>query len=77
MCRCGRPYETADGGGRYCPNCDLVQIREMMRMNRLRTRNDIKYDAYWRSVMTVEYPPLPSGVDEDWINGTGDNDDDE
>lgn len=72
MCRCGMSYLTTQGGARYCPNCDTIQVRQMSGLRRARTRNDVKYDAYWGNIMATEYPPLPPGADENWVDGTGD-----
>jgi hypothetical protein len=72
-CRCGRAYVTTLGGALYCENCDSPQVRELLGMQRMRTREDIRYDLYWLSVMGQEYPPVP----DDWSGNTNEEEDDE
>ena len=44
-----------------------------MGFERRRTRSDIRFDAHWYNVMSSEYPPLPGDINENWLEGS-DND---
>lgn len=52
----------------FCVNCDQVQPREIARYPRMFSREDIRYRLYWMNIFRTEYPPLPPGVSETWVD---------
>lgn len=62
-CRCGKPMLSTRGGGRYCENCDDLQLRQVLGYVRARTKEDVRYDMYWLNRMNKEFGPLPADVD--------------
>lgn len=70
-CHCGLTMLTAPGGARFCENCDRVQIKESIGLQRARTPEDVRFDLYWMNQMNKDYDPLPPDVDTKDLTGEG------
>jgi hypothetical protein len=67
-CPCGLQMSHLPSGVLFCTNCDQVQLVEIARRPRVRTREDVRFRLYWMNVMNKEYPPLPPGVSDTWVD---------
>lgn len=71
-CRCGtrmRLLLSPRGDYHACGNCDTLQVREVVGLQRIKTKEDVRFDLYWWSTMDREYGPLPSDVNTNDLYG--------
>ncbi len=65
-CHCGTPMLlTPSEAGHYCPNCDVVQRAEVLGFARRKTKEDIRYQAYWEVEKTKYTDNTVPDADED------------